>query len=183
MRTMRTRAVCSAILHRPLMQPLSISAAWPPARAGDLIVRACSASILETRTKGRTRFRHRHRPQGEADIIATRRSSHPQHASRRGRRRSATMSSSGSIAPLDGPTKFCMDTPIASLDSARDKGRLENARVRSNAPRFFTRLARRRRTARSRKSGSARSAPGRFLDRHGLSVSCGRPCRRSISPC
>src|SRR4029077_18847258 len=80
MRTMRTRAV-TLLFYRPLMQPLLNIGMRAARRAGDLIVRRLSRrDHIKIDTRGRTDFATDIDRKAEADIIATIRRSHPQHA-------------------------------------------------------------------------------------------------------
>src|SRR6202035_745355 len=131
MRTMRMRAV-TLLFYRPLMQPLLNIAMRAARRAGDLIVRSLSRlDSIKIDTKGRNDFVTDIDRKAEADIIATIRRSHPQHAvlgEESGR--SGDNEFVWIIDPLDGTTNFLHGFPTFAVSIAVEhKGRLEHAVV------------------------------------------------------
>src|SRR4030081_1983106 len=131
MRTMRTRAV-TLLFYRPLMQPLLNIGMRAARRAGDLIVRSLSRlDSLKIDSKGRNDFVTDIDRKAEADIIATIRRSHPQHAflaeesGRTGDNEFVWI-----IDPLDGTTNFLHGFPTFAVSIALEhKGRLQHAVV------------------------------------------------------
>ncbi len=106
------------------MQPLLNIAMRAARRAGDLIVRSLSRlDSLKIDSKGRNDFVTDIDRKAEADIIATIRRSHPQHAvlaEESGR--SGDDEFVWIIDPLDGTTNFLHGFPtFAGLDSASSK--------------------------------------------------------------
>src|SRR5450631_3452463 len=131
MRTMRTRAV-TLLFYRPLMQPLLNIGMRAARRAGDLIVRSLSRlDSIKIDTKGRNDFVTDIDRKAEADIIATIRRSHPQHAvlgEETGR--SGDNEFVWIIDPLDGTTNFLHGFPTFAVSIAVEhKGRLQHAVV------------------------------------------------------
>src|SRR6202158_3368758 len=131
MRTMRTRAV-TLLFYRPLMQPLLNIGMRAARRAGDLIVRSLSRlDSIKIDTKGGNYFVTDIDRKAEADIIATIRRSHPQHAvlgEESGR--SGDSEFVWIIDPLDGTTNFLHGFPTFAVSIADEhKGRLEHAVV------------------------------------------------------
>jgi myo-inositol-1(or 4)-monophosphatase len=114
------------------MQPLLNIAIRAARRAGDLIVKSLSRlDSLNIDTKGRNDFVTDIDRKAEADIIATIRRSHPQHAilgeetGRSGENEFVWI-----IDPLDGTTNFLHGNPVFSVSIAvEQKGRLQHAVV------------------------------------------------------
>ncbi len=120
------------LFYRPLMQPLLNIGMRAARRAGDLIVRSLSRlDSLKIDTKGRNDFVTDIDRKAEADIIATIRRSHPQHAflAEEGGR-SGDDEFVWIIDPLDGTTNFLHGYPTFAVSIALEhKGRLEHAVV------------------------------------------------------
>jgi myo-inositol-1(or 4)-monophosphatase len=114
------------------MQPLLNIGMRAARRAGDLIVRSLSRlDSIKIDTKGRNDFVTDIDRKAEADIIATIRRSHPQHAvlgEESGR--SGDNEFVWIIDPLDGTTNFLHGFPTFAVSIAVEhKGRLEHAVV------------------------------------------------------
>jgi myo-inositol-1(or 4)-monophosphatase len=114
------------------MQPLLNIGMRAARRAGDLIVRSLSRlDSIKIDTKGRNDFVTDIDRKAEADIIATIRRSHPQHAvlgEESGR--SGDSEFVWIIDPLDGTTNFLHGFPTFAVSIAVEhKGRLEHAVV------------------------------------------------------
>jgi len=115
-----------------LMQPLLNIGMRAARRAGDLIVRSLSRlDSLKIDSKGRNDFVTDIDRKAEADIIATIRRSHPQHAflaeesGRTGDNEFVWI-----IDPLDGTTNFLHGFPTFAVSIALEhKGRLQHAVV------------------------------------------------------
>src|SRR5271154_693078 len=112
------------------MQPLLNIAMRAARRAGDLIVKSLSRlDSLKIDSKGRNDFVTDIDRKAEADIIATIRRSHPQHAflaEESGR--SGESEFVWIIDPLDGTTNFLHGFPTFAVSIALEqKGRLEHA--------------------------------------------------------
>jgi myo-inositol-1(or 4)-monophosphatase len=120
------------IFYRPIMQPLLNIGMRAARRAGDLIVRSLSRlDSLKIDSKGRNDFVTDIDRKAEADIIATIRRSHPQHAflaeegGRTGESEFVWI-----IDPLDGTTNFLHGFPTFAVSIALEhKGRLQHAVV------------------------------------------------------
>ncbi len=120
------------VFYRHLMQPLLNIGMRAARRAGDLIVRSLSRlDSIKIDTKGRNDFVTDIDRKAEADIIATIRRSHPQHAvlgEETGR--SGDNEFVWIIDPLDGTTNFLHGFPTFAVSIAVEhKGRLEHAVV------------------------------------------------------
>ena len=114
------------------MQPLLNIAMRAARRAGDLIVKSLSRlDSLKIDSKGRNDFVTDIDRKAEADIIATIRRSHPQHAvlgEESGR--SGNNEFVWIIDPLDGTTNFLHGFPVFAVSIAcQIRGRLEHAVV------------------------------------------------------
>lgn len=114
------------------MQPLLNIGMRAARRAGDLIVRSLSRlDSIKIDTKGRNDFVTDVDRKAEADIIATIRRSHPDHAvlgEESGR--DGTGDFVWIIDPLDGTTNFLHGFPVFAVSIAVEhKGRLEHAVV------------------------------------------------------
>jgi myo-inositol-1(or 4)-monophosphatase len=114
------------------MQPLLNIGVRAARRAGDLIVRSLSRlDSIKIDSKGRNDFVTDIDRKAEADIIATIRRSHPQHAvvgEETGR--SGNSEFVWIIDPLDGTTNFLHGFPTFAVSIAvEQKGRLEHAVV------------------------------------------------------
>jgi myo-inositol-1(or 4)-monophosphatase len=120
------------LFYRHPMQPLLNIGMRAARRAGDLIVRSLSRlDSLKIDSKGRNDFVTDIDRKAEADIIATIRRSHPQHAflAEEGGR-SGDSEFVWIIDPLDGTTNFLHGFPTFAVSIALEhKGRLEHAVV------------------------------------------------------
>jgi myo-inositol-1(or 4)-monophosphatase len=120
------------LFYRDPMQPLLNIGMRAARRAGDLIVRSLSRlDSLKIDSKGRNDFVTDIDRKAEADIIATIRRSHPQHAflaeesGRSGENEFVWI-----IDPLDGTTNFLHGFPTFAVSIALEhKGRLQHAVV------------------------------------------------------
>src|SRR6267378_7200531 len=120
------------LFYRQLMQPLLNIGMRAARRAGDLIVRSLSRlDSIKIDSKGRNDFVTDIDRKAEADIIATIRRSHPQHAflaeesGRTGDNEFVWI-----IDPLDGTTNFLHGFPTFAVSIAVEhKGRLQHAVV------------------------------------------------------
>jgi myo-inositol-1(or 4)-monophosphatase len=125
---------CHALLfYRPNMQPLLNIGMRAARRAGDLIVRSLSRlDSLKIDSKGRNDFVTDIDRKAEADIIATIRRSHPQHAflaEESGPQR-RQRDSCGSSIRSTAPRISCMAFPPSRyLIAVEQKGRLQHAVV------------------------------------------------------
>jgi myo-inositol-1(or 4)-monophosphatase len=120
------------LFYRDLMQPLLNIGMRAARRAGDLIVRSLSRlDSLKIDTKGRNDFVTDIDRKAEADIIATIRRAHPDHAflaEESGR--SGDSEYVWIIDPLDGTTNFLHGFPTFAVSIAVEhRGRLQHAVV------------------------------------------------------
>ena len=161
------------------MQPLLNIGMRAARRAGDLIVRSLSRlDSLKIDTKGRNDFVTDIDRKAEAEIIATIRRSHPDHAflAEESGRGAATANIVWIIDPLDGTTNFLHGFPTFAVSIAVEhRGRLQHAVVYDPMRQeFFT--ASRGDGAQLEGEEDPRQRPahsGRLADRHRLSLSHG----------
>src|SRR5450631_3015516 len=129
MRTMRTRAV-TLLFYRPLIQPLLNIGMRAARRAGDLIVRSLSRlDSIKIDSKGRNDFVTDVDRKAEAEIIATIRRSHPDHAflAEESGRGGGDSEYVWIIDPLDGTTNFLHGFPTFAVSIAlQHRGRLQH---------------------------------------------------------
>jgi myo-inositol-1(or 4)-monophosphatase len=121
------------LFYRYLMQPLLNIGMRAARRAGDLIVRSLSRlDSLKIDTKGRNDFVTDIDRNAEADIIATIRRSHPDHAflAEESGRGGGDSEFVWIIDPLDGTTNFLHGFPTFAVSIAlQHRGRLQHAVV------------------------------------------------------